>query len=138
MAEVVRRAEKAATRNLPVVIQGESGTGKELLARAIHNHSRRNMEPFLAINCGAIPKDLVESELFGSVKGAYSGAIDRTGYFEAADGGTLLLDEIGDLPLVAQVKLLRVLQEGVITRVGDTELTKSRRKNYRSNQPRSV
>jgi len=121
MAETVRRAEKAATRNLPVVIQGESGTGKELLARAIHNRSRRNTGPFLAINCGAIPKDLVESELFGSVKGAYSGAIDRTGYFEAADGGTLLLDEIGDLPLDAQVKLLRALQEGTITRVGDTE-----------------
>jgi transcriptional regulator with PAS, ATPase and Fis domain len=121
MAETIRRAEKAATRNLPIVIQGESGTGKDLLARAIHNHSRRYAEPFLAINCGAIPKDLVESELFGSATGAYSGATDRTGYFEAADGGTLLLDEVGDLPLDAQVKLLRALQEGAITRVGSTE-----------------
>ena len=120
MAETVRRATKAATRNLPVLIQGESGTGKELLARAIHHHSRRSENPFVAINCGAIPKGLVESELFGSVVGAYSGATDRTGYFEAADGGTLLLDEIGDLPLDAQVKLLRALQEGRITRVGDT------------------
>lgn len=124
IAEVVRRAKKAAKRNLPIVIQGESGTGKELLARAIHNHSLRADESFLAINCGAIPKDLVESELFGSVKGAYSGAIDRTGYFEAANGGTLFLDEIGDLPLEGQVKLLRALQEKVITPVGDTRSRK--------------
>lgn len=121
IAEVVRRAEKAAKRDLPIVIQGETGTGKELLARAVHNHSRRANEPFLAINCGAIPKDLVESYFFGSIKGGYTDAIDREGFFEAADGGTLFLDEIGDLPLDAQVKLLRALQEGTITRVSDTK-----------------
>jgi len=121
MAEVIRLAKRAASRRFPIVIQGESGTGKELLAKAIHNHGPRAEEPFKSINCGAIPKELVESYLFGSVKGAYSNAIDRKGFFEAANDGTLFLDEIGDLPLDAQVTLLRALQEGTITRVGDTE-----------------
>lgn len=121
MAEVVHRSKKAAIRKLPVLIQGESGTGKELLARAIHNHSPWAKKPFKALNCGAIPSELVESYLFGSVPGAFTSSVDRTGYFEAADGGTLFLDEIGDLSLEAQVKLLRAIQEGQITRVGDTK-----------------
>lgn len=120
MAQVVKLAQKAATRNIPIIIEGETGTGKELFARAIHQSSHRSEGPFKAINCGAIPSDLVEAELFGTGKGAYTGAIARAGYFEEANGGTLFLDEIGDLPLEAQVKLLRTLQEGEITRVGET------------------
>ncbi len=121
MKSLVQKAQKAALRSVPVLIEGESGTGKELLARAIHAESPRGAKPLSVVNCGAIPAELVESELFGHEKGAFSGAIQaRTGYFEAADSSTLFLDEIGELPLPAQVKLLRVLQEGEVTRVGAT------------------
>ncbi len=121
MARVILLAKKAAPRNLPVLIQGESGTGKELLAKAIKNESPRAGKPLIVVNCGAIPKDLVESTLFGHMKGAFTGAIkDQKGVFEEADGGTLFLDEIGELPLDAQVKLLRVIQEEKVIRVGST------------------
>jgi transcriptional regulator with PAS, ATPase and Fis domain len=101
---------------------GESGTGKELFAKAIHNASQRQGKPFITVNCGAIPKDLIDSELFGHIKGAFTGAAtNKIGYFEAADGSTLFLDEFGDLPEDAQVRLLRVLQSGEISKVGDSK-----------------
>ena len=119
MARVINYAKKAALRNVPVLIQGDSGTGKELLARAIHSKSPRSERPFIPINCGAIPRELVESELFGHKKGTFTGAVtDRKGVFEDAHGGTLFLDELGELPLDAQVKLLRVTQEGTVKRIG--------------------
>ena len=125
MQRLIDKAERAALRSFPVLIEGESGTGKELLARAIHAASPRAGKPLRIVNCGAIPAELVESELFGHQKGAFTGAVQaRPGYFEDADGGTLFLDEIGELPLNAQVKLLRVLQEGEITRVGATRARK--------------
>ncbi len=119
MASLFRRMEKIAGTDASVLIGGESGTGKELAARALHALSPRCERPLGAVNCEAIPETLVESELFGAEKGAYTGA-DRTrvGHFEAADGGTLFLDEIGELPLSSQPKLLRALQEGTVTRVG--------------------
>lgn len=120
MQRLIERASKAAPRSVPVLIEGESGTGKELLARAIHQASARRKKPFQVVNCGAIPSELIESELFGHVKGAFTGAVrDHIGHFEAAHGGTLFLDEIGELPLAGQVRLLRALQEGEIRRVGD-------------------
>lgn len=122
MQRILRKAEKIAVRDVPVLILGESGTGKELFAKAIHNASLRVGRPFIPVNCGAIPKDLIDSELFGHIKGAFSGAIgNRTGYFEEADGGTLFLDEFGELPADAQVRLLRVLQSGEISKVGDSK-----------------
>ncbi|MET0445475.1 MAG: sigma-54 dependent transcriptional regulator, partial [Pseudorhodoplanes sp.] len=112
-------AEKAATSAIPVLIEGESGVGKELIARAIHGSGERKARPFVAVNCGAIPDNLVESILFGHEKGAFTGATDRhVGKFAEAHGGTLFLDEIGELPSAAQVKLLRALQEGEIEPVG--------------------
>ena len=124
MQRAVARARRAAPRSIPVLIEGESGTGKELLARAIHQASPRRDRPFVTVNCGAIAPDLVESELFGHEKGAFTGAAARrAGYFEAAHTGTLFLDEIGELPKPAQVKLLRALQEGQVTRVGATTET---------------
>jgi len=122
MQRLLLKARKAARRTVPVLIEGESGTGKELLARAMHQAGPRQGGPFVAVNCGAIPAELVESELFGHVKGAFTGGDRaRTGYFEAANTGTLFLDEIGELPLSAQVKVLRVLQENEVVRLGDTK-----------------
>jgi two-component system NtrC family response regulator len=114
---------KVASSNAPVLLVGESGTGKELAATAIHNRSPRKDKPFVVINCGAIPSELLESELFGHEKGAFTGAhIQRPGRIERAHQGTLFLDEIGELPLVLQVKLLRFLQDGQMERVGGREV----------------
>jgi DNA-binding NtrC family response regulator len=119
MAAVLRTAQKAAASSIPVLVEGESGVGKELFARAIHGTSERKSRPFVAVNCGAIPDNLVESILFGHEKGAFTGATERhMGKFVEANGGTLFLDEIGELPLAAQVKLLRALQEGTVEAVG--------------------
>jgi transcriptional regulator with PAS, ATPase and Fis domain len=120
MQEVFRRVRLAAESEVPVLVTGESGTGKELVAGAIHSLSGRKAGPFLAINCSAIPETLLESELFGHVKGAFTGAVkDKIGIFQAANGGTLFLDEVGDMSPLLQLKLLRVLQEQEIRRVGD-------------------
>src|SRR5215472_11979461 len=119
MTAVLRTAQKAAASSIPVLIEGESGVGKELFARAIHGSSERKSKPFVAVNCGAIPDNLVESILFGHEKGAFTGATERhTGKFVEAHGGTLFLDEVSELPLTAQVKLLRALQEGAVEAVG--------------------
>jgi DNA-binding NtrC family response regulator len=119
MAAVLRTAQKAAASNIPVLVEGESGVGKELFARAIHGSGERKSKPFVAVNCGAIPDNLVESILFGHEKGAFTGATERhMGKFVEASGGTLFLDEVGELPLAAQVKLLRALQEGTVEAVG--------------------
>ncbi len=119
MRDVYRRIEGVATTNSTILILGESGTGKELVARAIHDRSRRASKPMVTVNCAAIPKELVESELFGHTRGAFTTAVSaRAGLFEAANGGTLFLDEIGDLPTSAQVKLLRTLQSGEVRPVG--------------------
>ncbi len=120
MDDVIALADKLAPLPTPVIIRGETGTGKEVIARYIHSHSPRAEKPFIAVNCGAIPENLMESLLFGHSKGSFTGAIDnRKGFFEEAEGGTIFLDEIGELPLNMQVKLLRVLQEKHITRVGE-------------------
>jgi transcriptional regulator with GAF, ATPase, and Fis domain len=121
MNELFRRLQKVATTDISVLITGETGTGKELIARELHGRSSRQSGPFVTINCGAIPENLLESELFGHVRGAFTGAVtNKLGKFHAADGGTLFLDEIGELPLNLQVKLLRALQEKSIVRVGET------------------
>ncbi len=125
MQSIFKLSGKAAQYNTTVLISGESGTGKELIARGIHLGGVRSKMPFIALNCGGIPENLLESELFGYKKGAFTGAVrDRKGLFEEADGGTIFLDEIGELPLVLQVKLLRVLQENEIRPIGDSK-TKS-------------
>lgn len=122
LLRVLNVAARVAPTDSTVLIQGETGTGKELLAKAIYHNSRRKNKPFVTINCGAIPKDLLESELFGHVKGSFTGAItNRRGKVEMADGGTLFLDEVGELPLELQVKLLRLLQQGEIEKVGGTQ-----------------
>ena len=114
-------AMKAARTEIPVLIYGETGTGKELLTQAIHNSSKRKNRPFIAQNCAALPSSLLEGILFGTVKGGFTGAVDRKGLFELADSGTLFLDEINSMPQELQAKLLRVLQDGIIRRVGDTK-----------------
>jgi two-component system nitrogen regulation response regulator GlnG len=122
MRELYKIIGKVAPSDVTVLIQGESGTGKELIARAIHFNSRRLGKPFIALNCAAIPKELLESELFGFEKGAFTGAIERKlGKFEQANGGTIFLDEIGDMPLDLQAKILRVIQEKEITRTGGNQ-----------------
>src|SRR5580700_11162493 len=119
MAAVLRMAEKAAASTIPVLVSGESGVGKELIARAIHGSGERRAKPFIAVNCGAMPENLVESILFGHEKGSFTGATERhVGKFVEASGGTLFLDEVGELPAAAQVKLLRAIQEGEVEPVG--------------------
>ena len=121
LRRVLERVRQVAPPDITVLLEGESGVGKELVATAIHGLSRRRHKRLVVVNCGAIPEGLIESELFGAEKGAYTGATDRrTGFFEEADGGTLFLDEIGEMPLQAQVRLLRVLETGQFTRVGGT------------------
>jgi transcriptional regulator with GAF, ATPase, and Fis domain len=123
LLEVFKKLEKVAGTDISVLITGETGTGKELIAREIHNRSQRKDGAFIVVNCGAIPENLMESELFGHVRGAFTGAVaTREGKFQAADGGTLFLDEIGEMPVALQVKLLRALQERVVMKVGDTKL----------------
>jgi len=125
MRDLFGKIRKVAPTDSTVLIQGESGTGKELVARALHNLSKRAKAPLISVNCAAIPETLIESELFGHEKGAFTGAVaGRTGLVEAAHGGTLFLDEIGELPLEAQARLLRVLQEGEIRRVGSVQSQK--------------
>jgi len=125
MEEIVRMVEKVKDYDTTALVTGESGTGKELVARMLHYAGRRKARPFVAINCGAIPETLLESELFGHSKGAFTEAkSDRAGLIEEARGGTLFLDEIGELPLTLQTKLLRFIQEGELRRLGDTEVRK--------------
>src|SRR5665213_2367884 len=125
MQEVFKTIGQLAGSNATALITGESGTGKELVARAVYHHSKRSASTFLAINCAAIPENLLESELFGHEKGAFTGAtVQRIGKFEQCDGGTIFLDEIGDMALATQTKILRVLQQGDIQRVGGTETIK--------------
>jgi transcriptional regulator with GAF, ATPase, and Fis domain len=122
LVEIFKRVEKVATTDISVLITGETGTGKELIAREIHTRSPRKSGPFVVVNCGAIPENLMESELFGHVRGAFTGAVaTRLGKFQQADSGTLFLDEIGEMPVSLQVKLLRALQERVVTKVGDSK-----------------
>ena len=122
LLEVSRRIRKVAPRNTPVLIEGPTGSGKELVAEALHHLSSRNRKPFVAINCAAIPEALLEAELFGHTRGAFTGAVQgRIGRIEAADGGTLFLDEIGEMPLALQSKLLRFVETGELQRVGDND-----------------
>jgi DNA-binding NtrC family response regulator len=122
---ILETVKKVASTNARVLIMGENGTGKEMIARALHQFSTRSKEPFIEVNCAAIPEELIESELFGHEKGSFTGAVSRrVGKFELADGGTLFLDEVGDMSLNAQAKVLRVLQESVFERVGGTESNK--------------
>ncbi len=119
---VIEKIELVARTPARVLITGENGTGKELVARAVHSNSPRAREPFIEVNCAAIPAELIESELFGHMKGSFTGAVqDRAGKFEQADGGTIFLDEVGDMSLAAQAKVLRVLQDGVVTRIGGSK-----------------
>ena len=138
MQEVFRAIGRLAHSNITVLINGESGTGKELVARALHRHSPRASAPFIALNMAAIPKDLMESELFGHEKGAFTGAnAKREGRFEQADGGTLFLDEIGDMLADTQTRLLRVLADGEFYRVGGTCAGEGRRAYHRGHTPES-
>lgn len=126
LRQALDRVRQIAGTDITVLIEGESGVGKELFAQAIHDTSTRRHNSMLIMNCGAIPEGLIESELFGAEKGAYTGAVERrTGYFEDADGGTIVLDEIGEMPLSAQVRLLRVLETGEFRRVGSTRSQKT-------------
>src|SRR3989304_2164066 len=122
MRDVIEKLKRIAPTNASVLIQGETGTGKELVAQAIHQNSPRKAKPFVALNCAALSENILESELFGHVRGAFTDAsTDRVGKFEFAHGGTLFLDEVGDMPLSTQIKLLRVLENGEITRVGSND-----------------
>ncbi len=125
MQGIFKTIGRVAQTDATVLIQGESGTGKELIGRAVHSHSPRWAGPFIALNCSAVPRELLESELFGHEKGAFTGAVEqRPGVFEVANGGTLMLDEVGDMPLELQAKLLRVIQEKELTRIGGREVIK--------------
>src|SRR2546428_506028 len=125
LRSVLERVELVARSDVPILILGETGAGKEVVARAIHARSPRSAGPFVRVNCGAIPSELIDSQLFGHERGSFTGAVDtRKGWFERADGGTLFLDEIGDLPPAAQVRLLRVLQDGYLERIGGQESIK--------------
>jgi two-component system response regulator HydG len=120
--EVERRIEQVSATDVPVLVQGESGTGKDLVSRAVHFNSRRAGKPFVTVNCAAIPESLLESVLFGHVKGAFTGAsFNKIGEFQKADGGTLFLDELGELPLMLQAKVLRALEQGDVTPLGSNE-----------------
>ncbi|HEY6036308.1 MAG TPA: sigma 54-interacting transcriptional regulator, partial [Kofleriaceae bacterium] len=119
MRQLRSAIQRVSEQNVSILIQGESGTGKELVAKAVHDRSSRRHKPFVAVNCGAIPETLIDSELFGHTKGAFTGALtDRGGFFVEADGGTIFLDEIGDMPLAVQARLLRVLQESEVRPLG--------------------
>ena len=122
MRDIIERLKRIAPTNATLLIQGETGTGKELVAQAVHQNSPRKNKPFVALNCAALSENILESELFGHIKGAFTDAsADRVGKFEYAHGGTLFLDEVGDMPLATQIKLLRVLENGEITRVGSND-----------------
>jgi transcriptional regulator with GAF, ATPase, and Fis domain len=122
MRDIFKKISRVASTDISVLVEGETGTGKELVARALHDRSNRAGKPFVVINCGAIPENLLESEFFGHVRGAFTGAVaTQKGKFQAADGGTLFLDEIGEMPLSLQVKILRAIQERTVTKVGDTK-----------------
>ncbi len=138
LKSVIRQVKQVAPVDTTVLLTGETGTGKELVARAIHGLSPRSSRPLIKMNCGAIPQGLVESELFGHERGAFTGALQRRiGRFELADKGTLFMDEVGELPLDTQIKLLRVLQEHELERVGGTRANQRRRASGRGHQPRS-
>src|SRR4029077_5646860 len=126
VGEGLRLGLRVADSDATVLIRGESGTGKELIARALHFNSRRRGRPFVPVNCGALPENLLDAELFGHVRGAFTGAVrDNPGWFERAEGGTLLLDEVGELTPALQVKLLRVLENGEYSRVGSTTIRRA-------------
>jgi DNA-binding NtrC family response regulator len=126
LLQALDRVRQVARTGITVLIQGESGVGKELFAQALHELSTRRHKSLVSVNCGAIPEGLIESELFGNEKGAYTGAVERrTGYFEEANGGTIFLDEIGEMPLSAQVRLLRVLETGTFSRIGSSQVHKT-------------
>jgi DNA-binding NtrC family response regulator len=138
MQSICKQIGRIAPQDINVLVLGESGTGKELIARAIYQHSRRSNQPYLAINCAAIPEPLLESELFGHEKGAFTGADkQRIGKFEQCHGGTIFLDEIGDMPIATQAKILRLLQDGQFQRVGVQPDHSSRRPSYCSNTSES-
>ena len=137
MLKVYKAIGLVTAQNLPVLITGESGTGKELIVRALYQHSLRAKAPFLAINCAAIPENLLESEMFGHEKGAFTGADRRRiGKFEQCNGGTIFLDEVGDMPLALQAKMLRILQEQSFERVGGNETVPDRRAADHGHSPR--